>query len=108
MEKAESLSEIEARIRKHRLVLLLISRPNCSVCQAVRPQIEELLLKKSEIHGFHIDADQVTEIAGAYSVFAVPAVIVLAEGKEMLRKVRFIPMGELEKQLTQLISAYIE
>ncbi|SDM76166.1 thioredoxin family protein [Sediminibacillus halophilus] len=108
MEKAESLEEVEEQIRKHRLVLLLISRPDCSVCQAVKPQIEDLLEKKREIHGVYINADQVTEVASAYAVFTVPVVIVLAEGKEMLRKARFIPMVELENQLTKLVSAYIE
>ncbi|WP_153461640.1 thioredoxin family protein [Sediminibacillus terrae] len=108
MQKADTLEEIESQICKHRFVLLLISRPDCSVCQAVRPQIEQLLAKKSKIYGMYINADEVTEFAGAYSVFTVPVVIVLAEGKEMLRKARFIPMGEMEIQLTRLISTYIE
>ncbi|WP_053217134.1 thioredoxin family protein [Virgibacillus senegalensis] len=108
MLKVESLEEINQEVQEHRFILLLISRRNCSVCQAVRPQIEQLLSRKDLVQGIYVDADEVTEIAGAYSVFTVPAVIVLADGKEMFRKVRFIPMEELSIQLTKLLSAYTE
>ncbi|RST74088.1 thioredoxin [Siminovitchia acidinfaciens] len=103
MQAVHSLKEIKATIDEHQLTLLYISRPNCSVCHALLPQVEELLVDFPSIISIHADADEIPEIAGEYSIFTVPVVLVFSDGKEMIRKARFVPMGELRDQLEKVV-----
>ena len=99
-----SLEEIKTTIDQNQLALLYISRPNCSVCHGLLPQVEELLKQFPSIVTIHADADEIPEIAGEYSIFTVPVVLVFVDGKEMVRKARFVPIGELEEQLSKIVS----
>ncbi len=104
MNKVHSLEEIKSTLEEEKIVLLYISRTNCSVCHALLPQVEQLLGSYPSIVSVHANADEIPEIAGEYSIFTVPVLIIFIEGKEMLRKARFVPIDELNQQLTRLIS----
>ncbi|WP_203363897.1 thioredoxin family protein [Bacillus sp. REN10] len=103
MENITSLSTIHEKITENKLTLLYISRPNCSVCHAVLPQVEKLLTNYPEIQSFQVNADEVPEIAGEYSIFTIPVVLFFVEGKEMFRKARFIPMEELNYSIRKIV-----
>ncbi|RWZ58112.1 thioredoxin [Halobacillus fulvus] len=102
MQKLDSIEGIQSFTNEETLSLVYISQPNCSVCHALLPQVEELLEDYPKISSAHVDAHKVPEVAGEYSVMTVPAILVFSEGKEMLRKARFVPMGELNQQLAKL------
>ncbi len=102
MNALHSIEEIDTFVENETLSLVYISQPNCSVCHAILPQVEELLEEYPDISSRHIDAQEVPEVAGRFSVMTVPAILVFAEGKEMFRKARFVPMGELNQQLAKL------
>lgn len=103
MQAVHSLKDIKTTINEHRLTLLYISRLNCSVCHGLLPQVEELLEEFPSIVSIQADADEIPEIAGEYSIFTVPVVLVFADGKEMIRKARFVPIGELREQLEKIV-----
>lgn len=103
MEKISLLSTLHERLKEHPLTLLYISRPNCSVCHAVLPQVEELLTNYPQVKLLHINADDVPEIAGEYSIFTIPVIIFFVDGKEMFRKARFIPMEELNHSIKKIV-----
>ncbi|WP_338753313.1 thioredoxin family protein [Bacillus sp. FJAT-52991] len=103
MEKIASLSTLHEKLNEHTVALLYISRPNCSVCHAVLPQVEELLTNYPQVKMLHVNADDVPEIAGEYAIFTIPVIIFFVEGKEMFRKARFIPMGELEHSIKKIV-----
>ncbi|MFA8438042.1 thioredoxin family protein [Pueribacillus sp. YX66] len=105
MKNIEKLNEIKEIIAKHKITLLFISQPNCSVCHALLPQVELLLKKFPNIQSLHIDSEKTPEIIGEYLIFSAPVVIVLVDGKEMIRKARFVPIKELEDDITKLINA---
>ncbi|MCA0971976.1 thioredoxin family protein [Halobacillus litoralis] len=102
MQSLHSIEEMDPFIQQEAITLLYISQPNCSVCHALLPQVEELLEDYPSIQARHMDASEVPEVAGSLSVMTVPAVLVFVEGKEMFRKARFVPMGELNQQLAKL------
>lgn len=104
MKKVHSLTEIHSTISNHQFCLLYISRQDCTVCHGLLPQVEEVLGEFPQVFSIRVDADEVPEIAGEFSVFTVPVVLVFAEGKEMIRKARFIPIGEFKGELSKLIS----
>ncbi|WP_175986678.1 thioredoxin family protein [Bacillus sp. Marseille-Q1617] len=104
MKEQHTLEDIKNTIEKENMVLLYISRPDCSVCHALLPQVKEVLKKYPGIEAVHADADEIPEIAGEYSIFTVPVLIVFVEGKEMMRKARFVPIDELDSGLSRLVT----
>lgn len=104
MNKVTSLDEVNECIHTNRVVLLYISRQNCSVCHALLPQIEEVLHDFPTIASIFIDADELPEIAGAFTVFTVPTILVFLDGKEMIRKSRFIPIDPLQSELKKVFN----
>ncbi len=104
MNQMKSLDQLQSVIHKNKITLLYISRDNCSVCHALLPQVVGLLKQFPMITSVHVDADDIPEIAGEYSIFTIPVVIVFVEGKEMIRKARFVPIKELEADLKKLVS----
>lgn len=101
MDKLYSLEDAKKFIKQNKLVLLYISTNNCSVCHALLPKIEEMLLSYPNIVAKRIDVSEVTEAAGEFSIFTVPAVIFYVEGKEIIRKARFISMDELNSSISR-------
>lgn len=102
MEEVHSLKAIHEKMETEKLLLLYISRPNCSVCHALLPQVEEMLKDFKSVKSIHADAEEIPEIAGEFSIFTVPVIIVFVDGKEMFRKARFVPIDELHSQISRL------
>lgn len=81
-------------------VAVYFSSPNCGVCHALRPKVEELLSEKFPLIKFiHIEIDKSPGISGAYGVFSAPTLLVFFEGKEFLRKVRLMGIQELHDKI---------
>ncbi len=97
-----STDQVDRFIKDHPLSFIYISRENCGVCTSLFPKIRNLLTKFPNIRLGFIDADQVTEIAGKFSVFTVPVLLFFVDGKEVLREARFVHTDALEKQLEKI------
>lgn len=79
------------------------SAPNCSVCHALRPKIETLFAEDfPNIKFIHIELDKSPGIAGEFSIFSAPTLLVFLEGKEFLRKVRLMSIPELQEKIERL------
>lgn len=103
METVHSLTELHETINNNQFCLVYISREDCSVCHGLLPQIEHALQSFPSVVSIRMDADAVPEIAGEYSIFTVPVVLVFVAGKEMIRKARFIPIEPFKAELSKLI-----
>ncbi|MFN4215063.1 thioredoxin family protein [Exiguobacterium sp.] len=102
MEAVMTLDALDERVANTEQLLVYVSHPGCSVCHALKPQVEEMLTAFPHIASVAVDSDEVPDIAGAYSIFTVPVVLYFIDGKEMLRRARFVPIGELTHQLERL------
>lgn len=102
MEAVTTLSALNERIAGAEQLLVYVSHPGCSVCHALKPQIEEMLEQFPDIESVSVDSDEVPDVAGAYSIFTVPVVLYFIDGKEMIRRARFVPIGELTHQLARM------
>lgn len=101
-----NMEEIDHFLEEQPLAFLYIYRDNCSVCHALMPQVKRVLEDYPEIQVRQVNADTVPEIAGRFSIFTVPVLLLFADGKEVLRKARFVQMAELENQLGKITEAY--
>lgn len=81
--------------------LLFTSSPNCSVCHADLPRIEQLI-ELNEFPGFHIDISEVPMAMGQLNLFSSPTVILFYQGKEYHRQVRIIDFNELLYRMQEI------
>lgn len=97
-----TMDMVEDFINEHRLTFLYISRPTCSVCHGLFPQVQALMENFPKIHLGHINASEVTEVAGRFSVFTVPVLLLFVEGKEYIREARIVHMQLFEEKLDKI------
>ncbi len=94
-----SFKETLSQIEKKPLNLVYISAPNCSVCHAVKPRVEQLFQNKN-LPMFALDIIEAPEVAGTFQVMTAPAILVFYQGKEVHRQARFIDFKRLETLVT--------
>lgn len=92
-----SLDAIEHFINQHQFSFIYISRPDCTVCHAVLPQLRIVLDQFPAISLGHINADNVEEVAGRFSVFTVPVLLLFIDGTEFLRELVLFILNSLKK-----------
>lgn len=81
--------------------MLYLSRPNCGVCIALIPKIEEMIEIFPDMEARYIDLDELPEAAGKFSVFTIPGILVFIQGKETIRKARYVSIDELKGEITR-------
>lgn len=104
--QATSIEEVRRFIEEKQLAFVYISREDCSVCHAVRPQVQEILKAYPRIQSIQADADHIPEVAGDFTVFSVPALLLFADGKELIREARFVNMENLNRQFSRVVENY--
>lgn len=94
------LVTLKESIESELAVAVYFSTPNCGVCHALRPKVEELFSNEFPAIKFvHIEIDKSPGISGEYGVFSAPTLLVFFEGKEFLRKVRLMGIQELQQKI---------
>lgn len=97
----KSLDELQARIAGAELLLVYISTPTCSACEALLPKVEALI-HRHDIGGLHVDASVLPAIAGAHSVFTAPTLLLFVDGREARRWSRYFSLAEVDDALDRL------
>jgi len=90
-------AEFQTILHKHSLTLLYFSTPTCNVCKVLRPRVEALLKEEPPWHFQYMNTEESMEIAGQHLIFAVPTLLLMADGREISRLSRHFGMHELEQ-----------
>jgi len=98
-----SYAEFSDVIASNEAVLLYTSMPDCSVCHALKPQVEKMLKEFPGLPAVQADTSEVPELAGQLTIFSAPAVLLFLHGKEISRMARFVPIEELKKNTMQML-----
>ncbi|PTO40338.1 thioredoxin [Enterococcus mundtii] len=101
MKETNDLPEVLKTIQEEPTVVVAISTPNCSVCHAVVPKLEQLLTHYS-FPAYHLDAFEMPEVASTFQALTAPVILLFHFGKEVERQARFIQFEQLIKRLDQL------
>ncbi len=88
--------DISAATNSAEMVVLYFSRPDCGVCDALRPRIEGLLEKYPEVDSWFVDLEVHPKLAGHFSIFTIPAVVLFVQGRETVRYARYLSVDEVE------------
>lgn len=97
-----SIDAADTFIKEHPFSFIYVSRTNCGVCHALLPQVEDMLTAFPKIHLGHINADEVEKVAGRFSIFTVPALLLFVDGKELIREARFVHMESLRNNISKI------
>lgn len=92
------MADIEHFIQNHTLAMLYFSQPNCSVCHGLQPQVAELMTHYPNIQIGHINTDEIEAVAGRFSIFTVPVILLFVHGKEYLREARIVQLQLLDRK----------
>lgn len=103
-----SIEMVDNFINDHSLSFIYISRPECSVCHALLPQVLELMEQFPRIELGYVNADAVEEIAGKFSIFTVPVLLLFVEGKEYSREARIVHLGPYKQKISKIYELYTE
>ncbi|WP_175615312.1 thioredoxin family protein [Piscibacillus halophilus] len=90
------------QLLEHQLSFLYISRKGCSVCHSLLPQVQYLMDQYPQIELGHIDVHDVPEVAGRFSIFTVPVLILFVDGKEYLREARIVQMNQFDEKVRKI------
>ncbi len=97
MNRIDSHGASEELIGKNGMAILYFGNADCGVCRDMMPKVDKLLAEYPNIEGAYIDASASPELSAMYSVFTLPAILVFAEGKEVIREawhMSFLDLGE--------------
>jgi len=105
MNSAISFEEANKYFNTHKIVLAYFSTNDCNVCKVLKPKVKELIEYEFPLINFlYINVNESKETAAQFSVFAIPTIIIFVDGKEYIRKSRFINLEEMKSELDRIYS----
>jgi thioredoxin-like negative regulator of GroEL len=85
------------------VVIAYFSTEQCNVCKVLRPKVEQLTNQYDAVDFIYINTEEKPEIAGQYTVFSVPTIIIFTEGRESRRLSRSFSIDEIKDYLERLL-----
>jgi thioredoxin-like negative regulator of GroEL len=105
----ESVDMFDRVLTQNNLVATYFSGQNCSVCQALKPKIETLLLEHfPEVVLVEVKTEIMPELSAQHLIFTIPSLLFFIERREYFREVRMIDISLLHKKLEKIIGLYNE
>lgn len=103
-----NLQEMEQFIQHNKLSFIYISKENCSVCHGLLPQVQQLMKEYPNIQLGHVNVDTVKEVAGQWSIFTVPVLLLFVDGKEHIREARIVHMDLLKQKIDKIYKHVVD
>lgn len=102
-----SKEEFEQFLASHKIILTYFSTNECNVCKILKPKVIELIKKEFPLINFlYVNINEFRELAAQLGIFGVPTIIIYAEGKEFIRKSRFINLEELKNEIDRICKLF--
>lgn len=102
MTEISSLEEMKDHLTNEPFVLGYFSRPDCGVCTALKPKVNEMIEALPEATAYYVNLDALPAAAGEYSIFTIPGILLFVDGKETIREARYVSADELESKMNRL------
>ena len=91
------------KYEKFGFIYIYDSQKKCWVDGSMLPRLEELSKKFENSKFFPIDIKKNPEVTGEFMVFVTPVLIVYYDGMEILKKIRFFSILEIQKELERFL-----
>lgn len=99
MNRIDSHGAAEELISKNGMAILYFGSADCGVCRDMMPKVDKLLAEYPNMEGAYIEASASPELSATHSVFTLPAILVFAEGKEVIREARHMSFLDLSERI---------
>lgn len=100
-----TLEDFDSFISSNKAAAIYFSTPDCNVCKILKPKLIEMLNQNFPLINFaYVDCEKSKELAAQQIIFSVPTIIFFFEGKEYIRKARFVNLVELKTDLKRIYS----
>jgi thiol-disulfide isomerase/thioredoxin len=86
-------------LRRNTISIVVAKGRSCPACIPVAERIAELASRYPKVSAYEVMIDDVPQFRGEYLIFSVPAVIVIQDGREILRQARFFDYEKIESLL---------
>ena len=101
--------ELENKIKESQGVLVYFKNDFCGPCVALRPKVADLIEADfSKMEMVIVDSFTNPSLAGQYNVFGNPTLLVFFEGREYIRKSKYISMPELQGEIERYYKMVFE
>ena len=98
-----TVEELKNTVSNTKAIVLYFKNEQCPPCQVLRPKVEDLIRKEFPSMVFQVvDTVENPLLASTYHVFSNPTILVFFEGKEYIRKSKYIAISELEQEINRL------
>ena len=109
MQKLEKIEQIKETIAAQDAVLLYISAPNCSVCDALRPKIDAFFAERyPKVVRIQANIADTPELGAEFGVLSAPAILLFFDGKEFLREGRNVSLQQMAERVDKIYNLYFE
>lgn len=101
--------ELDQKVKSAQGVLVYFKNDFCAPCKALRPKVSDLIEQEfSQMEMVIVDTVANPALAGKYNVFGNPTILVFFEGREYIRKSKYISMLELQGEVGRLYQMVFE
>lgn len=75
------------------------------MCKVLKPKLIEMLVQNFPLMNFaYVNCEEAKELAAQQNIFSVPTILFFFEGKEFIRKARYVNLDELKNELDRIYS----
>ncbi|MBS3769228.1 MAG: thioredoxin family protein [Bacteroidales bacterium] len=104
-----SLREMNDIVDTRQALLAYFSHQNCNVCRVLKPKVRNLIENHfPRILLYYINTIEYPDVAGQFSVFSVPTLLVFFDGKEYIREGRYVNLDKFYERLEKLYGIYFK
>ncbi len=104
-----SLDELKEKTAAPTPCLVYFSHHQCNVCKVLRPKVRDLIANNfPEMMLYYVNTMEHPDMAGQFSVFSVPTILVFFEGREYIRESRHVNLSTFRERLEKLYRIYYQ
>lgn len=98
---------VEQSIQSHQPILLYFSSNTCGVCQILRQKVSDLFKNQfPDMVPLEVKVSETPEIAARHMVFSAPTILVLFDGREVIRENRNVSLLQFESAVARIYSLW--
>lgn len=102
------LDDLQIMIQQKDALLVYFYNDNCAPCKSLRPKVSELIEQNFEkMHIVFVNSIH-SEITSQFGIFENPTILVFFEGKEFLRKGKYVSVQDLRSSIERYYTMLFE
>ncbi len=107
MLQVNDIKVLEEAISTGEAVLIYFSSKNCNVCEALKPKIEENILKNfPKFKLFEVKSDESRDISSSFNIFSSPTISIYFDKKEFKRYGRNMSIYEMNEDIQRIYDLF--